>query len=93
MSWSNQNNDDYMDHLRQAFERMQKRGLKMNPIKPMFGVTVGNFLGFLVQVKGIKIEGNKAKAILQTCPPSNKKQLQSLLGKINFLRCFILKFV
>ncbi|WJX40324.1 hypothetical protein P8452_27811 [Trifolium repens] len=49
----------------------------------------GDFLGFVVDKKGIEINQNKTKAILETKPPSTKKQLQSLLGKINFLRRFI----
>src|ERR1044072_9363984 len=48
----------------------------------------GDFLGFVVHKKGIEINQNKTKAIFNTSPPSNKKQLQSLLGKINFLRRF-----
>ncbi|XP_045810928.1 uncharacterized protein LOC123905369 [Trifolium pratense] len=48
-----------------------------------------DFLGFVVHKKGIEINQNKTKAILETKPPTNKKQLQSLLGKINFLRRFI----
>jgi len=39
--------------------------------------------------KGIEINQNKTKAILETKSPSTKKKLQSLLGKINFLRRFI----
>jgi hypothetical protein len=39
--------------------------------------------------KGIEINQNKTKAILETKPPSTKKELRSLLGKINFLRRFI----
>src|ERR1044072_5309029 len=79
----------HLDHLRQAFERMRKHGLKMNPLKCSFGVVAGDFLGFVVHKKGIEINQNKTKAIFNTNPPSNKKQLQSLLGKINFLRRFI----
>jgi hypothetical protein len=61
----------------------------MNPLKCAFGVTAGNFLGFLVHNRGIEVDKNKAKAILQAKPPSNKKELQRLLGQINFLRRFI----
>lgn len=39
--------------------------------------------------KGIKINQNKTKAIFNLKPPSKKKQHQSLLGKIIFLRRFI----
>ncbi|XP_050920040.1 uncharacterized protein LOC127137641 [Lathyrus oleraceus] len=50
---------------------------------------VGDFLGFVVHKKGIEINQNKTKAIMKTKAPSTKKELQSLLGKINFLRRFI----
>ena len=35
------------------------------------------------------MDKNKAKVILQAKPPSNKKELQRLLGQINFLRRLI----
>ncbi|XP_057452106.1 uncharacterized protein LOC130743908 [Lotus japonicus] len=81
--------DEHLSHLRKSFERMRIHGLKMNPLKCAFGVIAGDFLGFVVHKKGIKINKNKAKAILDTSPPTSKKQLQSLLGKVNFLRRFI----
>ncbi|WJX12139.1 hypothetical protein P8452_02668 [Trifolium repens] len=49
----------------------------------------GDFFGFVVHKKGIEINQNKTKAIMETKSPTTKKQLQSLLGKINFLRRFI----
>ncbi|XP_058766406.1 uncharacterized protein LOC131640003 [Vicia villosa] len=49
----------------------------------------GDFLGFVVHKKGIEINQNKTKAIMETKAPSTKKELQSLLRKINFLRRFI----
>ncbi|CAL8168302.1 unnamed protein product [Prunus armeniaca] len=79
----------HLDDLRSAFERMQRHQLKMNPKKCAFGVSVGNFLGFLVHQRGIEIDKNKAKAIIDAPPPKNKKGVQSLLGQINFLRRFI----
>jgi hypothetical protein len=61
----------------------------MNPLKCAFCVHAGDFLGFVVHKKGIEINQNKTKAIMETKSPTTKKQLQSLLGKINFLRRFI----
>ena len=81
--------DEHLKNLEQAFIRMRKHQLKMNPLKCAFGVTVGNFLGFLVHNRGIEVDKNKTKAIPQAKPPSNKKELQRLLGQINFLRRFI----
>ena len=68
---------------------MRKHGLKINPLKCAFCVKTGDFLGFVVHKKGNKINQNKKKAILEAKAPTNKKELQSLLGKINFLRRFI----
>ncbi|CAL9021206.1 unnamed protein product [Prunus brigantina] len=80
---------DHVGHLRQAFNRMRAHGLKMNPKKCAFGVTAGNFLGFLVHQRGIEVDKNKATTIMAAPPPRTKKELQSFLGKVNFLRRFI----
>ena len=53
--------NDHLDHLRCSFERMRKYGLKMNPLKCAFGVHAGDFLGFVVHNKGIKINQNKTR--------------------------------
>nr|KYP48096.1 Transposon Ty3-G Gag-Pol polyprotein [Cajanus cajan] len=81
--------EDHLSHLKLSFERMRKHSMKMNPLKCAFGVTAGEFLGFFIHQKGIEVNRNKTKAIMETKPPSNKKELQSLLGKVNFLRRFI----
>lgn len=80
----------HFDHVRESFKRMRKYGLKMNPIKCTFYVHAGDLLCFIVHKKGIEINQNKTKSIMGTRPPSTKEELQSLLGKINFLRRFIL---
>ncbi|CAL8993010.1 unnamed protein product [Prunus brigantina] len=72
-----------------AFTRMRAHDLKMNPKKCAFGVTAGNFLGFLVHHRGIEVDKNKATAIMAAPSPKTKKELQSFLGKVNFLRRFI----
>lgn len=69
---------------------MKKDGLKMNPLNYDFYVQAEGFLRFVVLNKSIEIKQKKSKAIRETKPHSTKKELQSLLGKINFLRRFIL---
>jgi hypothetical protein len=81
--------EEHIECLEKAFLRMRRHQLKMNPLKCAFGVKARNFLGFLVHDRGIEIDKNKAKAIIQAKPPTNKKELQRLLGQINFLRRFI----
>nr|KYP53986.1 Transposon Ty3-I Gag-Pol polyprotein [Cajanus cajan] len=40
--------EDHLNHLKLSFERMRKHGLKMNPLKCVFGFTAGEFLGFVI---------------------------------------------
>ena len=63
--------------------------VKLNSLKCAFWVSARNFLGFLVYKKGIQIDTNKAQAVIQTKPPSTKKELQRFLGQINFIRRLI----
>ncbi|KAL6222115.1 hypothetical protein ACLB2K_005507 [Fragaria x ananassa] len=80
---------DHITDLRKVFERMRTHGLRMNPTKCVFGVHAGDFLGFVVHQRGIVVPRDKAKAIINAPAPKTKKELQQLLGKINFLRRFI----
>ncbi|XP_059650636.1 uncharacterized protein LOC132296450 [Cornus florida] len=61
----------------------------MNPLKCAFGVSAGNFLGFLVHKRGIEVDQNKVKAIINARALANKKQVQRFLGQVGFLRRFI----
>ena len=47
----------------------------MNLAKYAFGALTGNFLSFLVHQKGIEVDKNKVRAILEARPPMNKKEL------------------
>ncbi|XP_059635764.1 uncharacterized protein LOC132277942 [Cornus florida] len=80
---------EHLVHLKTSFKRMRAHKLKINPIKCAFGVSAGNFLGFLVHQSSIEIDRNKAKAIIDASAPRSKKQLQRLLGQVNYLRRFI----
>ena len=74
----------------ETLECIRKYGLKMNPNKYAFGVSAGQFLGFMVHEREIEVGQKSMKAIDEAVPPTTKIELQSLLGKINFLRRFIL---
>jgi hypothetical protein len=61
----------------------------MNPKKCAFVVLAGQFLGFLVHERGIKILLKSQESVKTMVPPTTKKELQQLIGKINFVRRFI----
>ena len=78
----------YQEHLAnlcKALECTRKHGLKMNPNKCAFGVSAGQFLGFMVHEWGIEISQKTITAIDKVKAPTTKVELQSLIGKINFI--------
>ncbi|XP_075515394.1 uncharacterized protein LOC142550036 [Primulina tabacum] len=82
---------DHIEQLRKSFQRMRQHELKLNPSKCAFCVKAGNLLGFLVHQRGVEVDKNKAKAIMEANLPRNKKELQRFLGQVNYLRSFISK--
>jgi hypothetical protein len=84
---------DHLVNLRVAFERMRKYQLKMNPLKCAFAVSAGRFLGFIVHEKGIEVDPKKVESIEKIGEPTCKRDVQKLLGKINYLCRFIANLV
>jgi hypothetical protein len=83
------NHGSHLEDVKRTLERTRKHRLEMNPNKCAFGVLAGEFLGFLEHEGGIEVGKKSMKAIDEVVPPTNLKELQSLLGKINFVRRFI----
>ena len=63
----------HVDHLAKSFQVLKDYKKKLNPTKCAFGVSVGKFLGFIVNNRGIKANPDKIKAMLDMQPPSNTK--------------------
>jgi hypothetical protein len=81
--------EEHMTNLKLSLERMKKYGLWMNPLKCAFGVTSKRLLGFIVHERGIQIDQKKIESIGKIGEPVCKKDVQKLLGNINYLRHFI----
>jgi hypothetical protein len=79
----------HLDDLRIIFQRCRQYNIRLNPLKCVFCVTAGCLLGFIVSQSGITVDPLKVQAITEIPPPQNLRQLQSLQGKANFLRCFV----
>ena len=83
---------DHPDHLRLIFERCRYSKIHLNPHKCVFCVESGRLLEFIVSHKGIQVDPLKVEAIVNLPPPRSIRQLQSLQGKSNFLRRFIVNY-
>jgi hypothetical protein len=79
----------HLGDLRQVFEWTRRFRLKMNPKKCAFGVSAGQFLGFLVHERGIEISLKSQEVVRAMVPPTMKRELQLLIGKISFIRRFV----
>jgi ribonuclease HI len=84
-----QSDDEHLRHLRQVFEKCRRFGISLNPKKCLFGLEEGKLLGHIISKEGIRIDPSRIEAILKIEHPRNLKELQSFIGKINFLRRFI----
>jgi hypothetical protein len=80
---------EHMTDLKLSLERMKKYGLWMNPLKCVFRATSKRFFRFIVHEHDIQIDSKKIESIGKIGEPVCKKDVQKLLGKINYLRHFI----
>ena len=86
---------DYNDHpgaLRQAFSRLRKHGLKINLVKCKLAASEVQYLGHSITRSGVKPGIDKTKAIMDTKPPTNQKQVKSFVGLCNYFRGYIKDF-
>ena len=49
--------------------------MKLNPNKCVSEVTAGKFLGFMVSQRGIEVNLDKIRAIMEMTPPKNIKEV------------------
>ena len=81
----------HIAHLSEAFQILREYNMKLDPAKCAFGVSVGKFLGFIVNNQGIEANIDKIKAVLDMPPPSDIKEVQRLTGRIVALSRFVSK--
>jgi hypothetical protein len=65
--------ENHIADLQETFAKFRKAGLKLNPVKWVFGVKKGNFLGYLVSTKWIEANPSKIETILRMEPPRTRK--------------------
>jgi hypothetical protein len=84
--------EDHLQHLRKAFLKCRRYGISLNPKKYNFSLKEGKLLGHIVSADGVRIDPKRVEAIKKLSLPRSKKDIQSFLGTINFIRRFITNF-
>jgi hypothetical protein len=82
---------DHIADLTETFDNMRRNGLKLNPEKCIFGIRKGQLLGCMVSKQGIQDNPQKIEALRRMQPPSSRKEVQRLTGRIASLNRFISK--
>lgn len=81
--------ETHIEDLQETFANLRKSGLRLNPDTCIFGICKGKLLGCLVSARRIEANPNKISAIINMQPPTNRKQLQKLIGRLAALNMFI----
>jgi hypothetical protein len=70
----------HIAYLTETFDNMRRNGLKLNPEKCIFSIRKGQLLGCMVSKQGIQANPQKIERRMQ--PPSSRKEVQRLTGRI-----------
>ncbi|KAK4392686.1 Retrovirus-related Pol polyprotein from transposon opus [Sesamum angolense] len=89
MMVKSQKKENHKQDLQECFGILQHFGMKLNPKKCTFGVRGGKFSGFMISQRGIEVNPEKIKAILEMKPPRTIQEVQRLTGRLAALNRFI----
>ena len=70
--------------MKDVLRYLQQVGLKLNPKKCEFNKLEVEFLGYVIGIKGIKIDSEKIKVIQQWPTLMSVKEVQAFLEFANF---------
>jgi len=67
--------EEHLFNLRKLFKRFRKYQLRLSPAKWTFGAKSVILLGFIISQRGIKVDPEKVKAILEMPETHTEKQV------------------
>ncbi|KAI5324194.1 hypothetical protein L3X38_033267 [Prunus dulcis] len=83
--------DEHLQNLSFMFGILKEYRMRLNPTKCTFGVSSRKFLGFMINQRGIEVNPEKIKALINMERPKMQKDIQSLTGRVAALTRFISK--
>ena len=84
--------ESHIKHLEEVFRRIAEYGLQFKASKCFLFKQEISYLGHLVDVKGVRPDPKKIRAINEMPAPNDKTQLQSFLGLVNYYRKHVRNF-
>ncbi len=83
---------DHIHNLESVLQRFRKHGLKLKPRKCALCRTEIQFLGHKVDRQGIHITKSKTQSVQDWPTPTNRTEMESFLGFVNYHRNFVKGF-
>ena len=80
---------EHLDHLEEVLKRLAEHGVKVKKDKCRFFEESVEFLGHVIDAKGIRTTPDKLRAIVDAPAPKNVNELRSFLGLLNYYSKFI----
>lgn len=81
--------EQHQSHIRQVLARLRKARLYARPKKCSFYARSVEFLGFIIDADGVRMDPEKLESIRSWPVPNSVRDVQSFLGFTNFYRQFI----
>ena len=78
--------EHHVQRLSSVLQRLQEHNLHVHIEETFLATKEVDYLGYTLSPKGIKPQNKKILAILALAEPTNKRQLRSFLGFVNFYR-------
>lgn len=84
---------DHLIHLKKTFQKCRETRLCLHPEKCFIGMKEGILLGHVIFQRGIEVDKEKVRMIVELQPPADLKQLRAFLGHVGYYDHFIYRHV
>ena len=85
LTWS-QDIDELINNLNKIFTLLRKHGMVLNPEKCHFGMSEVEYVGHLINEKGLLFSKDKLQTVADFVRPTNKGELKSFVGLGSYFR-------
>jgi len=81
--------EELLANLRRVLERLREFRLRVNPAKCRLGLSQIEYLGHIVNERGVTMSSGRRAELARRGPPASTTSLRSFLGYANYFRPFI----